>query len=124
MTRVIIRTDRVEDFFDRARKAAQKADRGESFKKSETFSFEDPRQMFMVLSEARRRLMLEVMDEPKSISQLTVKLHRDRAAITKDISMLEKLGLLVSRKQSNPGHGIEKVVMTVAPKIEMIATLG
>ena len=120
MTKVIIRTDKVEGFFDRARKA----DRGESFKKSATFSFEDPRQMFMVLSEARRRLMLEVMDEPKSISQLTVKLHRDRAAITKDIGLLEKLGLLVSHKQSNPGHGIEKVVMTVAPKIEMIATLG
>ena len=42
MTQVIIRTDQVEDFFDRARKAAQKADRGESLKKSATISFEDP----------------------------------------------------------------------------------
>jgi hypothetical protein len=41
MTKVIIRTDKVEGFFDRARKAAQKADRGESFKKSATFSFEE-----------------------------------------------------------------------------------
>jgi len=31
MTQVIIRTDQVEGFFDRARKAAQKVDRGESF---------------------------------------------------------------------------------------------
>ena len=52
MTKVIIRTDEVEGFFDRARKAAQKADRGKSFKKSATFSFEDPKEMFMVLSEA------------------------------------------------------------------------
>jgi hypothetical protein len=52
MTKVIIRTDQVEGFFDRARKAAQKADRGESFKKSATFSFEDPQEMFMVLSRA------------------------------------------------------------------------
>ena len=52
MTKVIIRTDKVEGFFDRARKAAQKADRDESFKKSATFSFEDPKEMFMVLSEA------------------------------------------------------------------------
>ncbi len=51
MTKVIIRTDQVEGFFDRARKAAQKADRGESFKKSATFSFEDPQEMFMVLSQ-------------------------------------------------------------------------
>ncbi len=61
MTKVIIRTDKVKGFFDRARKAAQKADRGKSFKKSVTLSFEDPQEMFMVLSQARRRLMLEVM---------------------------------------------------------------
>ncbi len=65
MKKVIIRTDKVEGFFDRARKAAQKADRSESFKKSATFSFEDPQEMFMVLSQAGSRLMLEVMDEPK-----------------------------------------------------------
>ena len=68
--------------------------------------------------------MLEVMDEPKTITQLTVKLHRERSAITKDIGLLEKVGLLVSQKRSNPGHGVEKLVRTVAPKIEMIATLG
>jgi hypothetical protein len=55
---------------------------------------------------------------------LTAKLHRERSAITKDIGLLEKLGLLITHKQPNPGHGIEKVVRTVAPKIEMIATLG
>ncbi len=76
----------------------------------------------MVLSQARRRLMLEVMDEPKTIAQVTVKLHRDRLANSKDIELLEKLGLLVSQKRSNPGHGVVKLVRTVTPKIEMIAT--
>ncbi len=124
MTKVLIRTNKVEGFFDRARKAAQKADGGESFKKSATFSFEDPHEMFMVLSEARRRLMLEVMDEPKTITELTIALHRERSAITKDIGLLERLGLLVSQKRPNPGHGVETLARTVAPKIEMIATLG
>lgn len=59
MTKVIIRTDKVEGFFDRARKAAQKADRGESFKKSPTFSYEDPQEIFTVLSEVRRCLKLD-----------------------------------------------------------------
>ena len=84
---MIVRTDTVESFFDRAKKAAQKGDRGESFKKSATFSFEDPQEMFMVLSEARRRLMLEVMKEPKTITQLTHKLHRDRSPIKNETAL-------------------------------------
>jgi len=51
-------------------------------------------------------------------------LRRNRSSITKDVSLLEKLGLIVSSRQSNPGHGIQKLVQSVAPKIEMVATLG
>ena len=80
--------------------------------------------MFTVLSKSRRRLLLEVMDEPKTMTQLTLKLHRERSAIAKDVGLLEKLGLLVSQKRPNPGHGIEKLVRSVAPKIEMLASLG
>ena len=49
MIKVIIRTDQVEGFFDRARKAAQRADRGESFKKSVTFSVKDSWPMHLIL---------------------------------------------------------------------------
>jgi predicted transcriptional regulator len=80
--------------------------------------------MFAVLSEERRRLMLEVMHEPKTINELTQCLHRNRSAITKDVGLLEKVGLLVSQRLANPGHGIQKVVRSIAPKIEMVATLG
>jgi len=81
MTKGMIRTDQVEGFFDRARKAAQKADRGESFKRTAIFSFEDPQDMFTVLLKSLRRLLLEVMNEPKTMTQLTLKLHRERSAI-------------------------------------------
>ena len=49
MIKVTIRTDQVEGFFDRARKAAQRADRGESFKKSLTFSAEDNQVFRLIL---------------------------------------------------------------------------
>jgi predicted transcriptional regulator len=124
MTKVVIRTDDVAGFFARAKNAARRADSGQAFDGKVTLSFEDPQRMFTVLSEARRRLMLEVMHEPRTINELSRRLHRNRSAITKDVGMLEKVGLVVSQRQANPGHGIQKVVRSVAPKIEMVATLG
>ena len=62
MSKVVIRTDDVDGFFARAKDAARRADRGQAFEGKVTLAFEDPQRMFAVLSEARRRLMLEVMD--------------------------------------------------------------
>ena len=124
MTKVVIRTDDVDGFFARAKDAARRADRGQPFDGKITLAFEDPQRMFTVLSDARRRLMLEVMHEPKTINELTQSLHRNRSAITKDVGLLEKVGLVVSQRLANPGHGIQKVVRSIAPKIEMVATLG
>ena len=124
MTKVVIRTDDLDGFFVRAKDAARRADQGQSFDGMVTVSFEDPQRVFTVLSEARRRLMSEVMHEPKSINELTIRLHRNRSAITKDVGMLEKMGLIVSSRRSNPGHGIQKMVRSIAPKIEMVATLS
>ena len=124
MTRIVIRADDVAGFFSRAKDAARRADRGEAFDDKLTLSFEDPQRMFTVLSEGRRRLMLEVMREPRTINELSHRLRRNRSAITKDVGLLEKMGLLVSQRQSNPGHGIQKLVRSVAPRIEMVATLG
>jgi predicted transcriptional regulator len=124
MTKVVIRTDDINGFFARAKDAARRADRGQPFDGKITLAFEDPQRMFTVLSGARRRLMLEVMHEPKTINELTQSLHRNRSAITKDVGLLEEVGLVVSQRLANPGHGIQKVVRSIAPKIEMVATLG
>lgn len=124
MTKIVIRTDAVKGFFSRAKDAARRADRGGAFDGKVTLSFEDPQRMFTVLSEARRRLMLEVMDEPRTINELSKRLHRHRSSVTKDVGLLERLGLIVSQRQANPGHGIQKTVRSVAAKIELVATLG
>ena len=68
--------------------------------------------------------MLEVMHEARTINELSHRLHRNRSAITKDVGLLEKMGLIVSERQVNPGHGIQKAVRSIAPKIELVATLG
>jgi predicted transcriptional regulator len=124
MSKVIVRTDDVNGFFSRAKQAARKADKRQSFEGSVTLSFEDPQRMFTVLSQERRRLMLEVMQEAKSISELSRLLDRNRSAITKDLSLLEKSGLIISHQAINPGHGIQKIVRAIAPRIEVVTTLG
>lgn len=88
MTRIVIRTDDVIGFFDRAKDAARRADRGSVIDGKVTVSFEDPQKMFSVLSETRRRLMAEVMREPRTISELSLRLHRNRSSITKDVGCL------------------------------------
>ncbi len=124
MSKLAVRTDDVASFFVRAKQMALQADQGLPFEGKITLSFEDPQKMFTVLSQARRRLMKEVMREPKTITQLSHRLHRNRSSITKDVVLLEKVDLVVSTRLANPGHGVQKMVRSIAPEIEMVATLG
>ena len=123
MSKVMIRTGDAKDFFARAKAAAHKADRGERQERTMTLSFEDPAQMFAALSKTRRQLLQEVMTESKSISQLVEILQRNRRAVTRDVGKLEELGLLITKLQMNPGHGIQTWVQSVAPQIELVARL-
>ncbi len=124
MRKAVVRTGDVSGFFERAKKAAKRADAGQAMEGTVTLAFEDAQTMFTVLSDARRKLMMEVMLAPKTINELSICLHRNRSSLTKDLGLLEKEGLIFSSREPNPGHGIQKVVQAVAPRIEVIAVLG
>ena len=123
MTKIRIQTESIDAFFNRARKVAQRADQGKFIKKQVTLSFEDPQAMLSVLSDARQKLMKQVLREPVTISDLASRLKRHRSAISKDVGLLERLGLVVAERHNNPGHGVQKLVRATAPKIELVATL-
>jgi predicted transcriptional regulator len=124
MARVTLRTDSPEGFFQRARHAAQNADAGARFEPNITLTFENPARLAAVLSAARCRLVNEVMNAPRSVSELARVLHRDRAAINRDIRLLESAGILTTERQRNPGHGVCRMVKAAAPRIELTTVFG
>ena len=123
MTKIRIQTESIDSFFARAKRVAKRADEGKRIRRQVTLSFEDPQVMLSVLSEARQKLIRQVLSDPVTISDLADRLKRHRSAVSKDIGLLEKLGLVITEKKSNPGHGVQKLIRATAPKIELVATL-
>jgi predicted transcriptional regulator len=121
--RVVIRTADEAAFFAAAKEAARRADRGEPFDGTITLSFEDPRRMLEVLTKNRQALVREVMRQPDTIPDLAKRLGRDRISVSKDVSLLEKIGVVRSERVPNPGHGIRKLVRPVARRVELVSVI-
>lgn len=82
-----------------------------------------PKDMVAILTENRRRLVMEVMKRPMTLGELAVSLQRDRTGVTKDVKLLERIGLVRTRRESNPGHGVRTVVRAAARRIDITVTL-
>jgi predicted transcriptional regulator len=122
-TRVLITTGTTEEYFERARKRAQAMDRGEMPAPGITISFEDPMELLKVITSERVRLLRRVKGESQQISALAAGLKRDVRAVSRDVSLLEKVGLLRTSYQPNPGHGRLKIVESVAQEYKLVANL-
>jgi predicted transcriptional regulator len=122
-TKINLRVGSTEDFFSRLREHAEKLDRGETLPPGITITFEDPEDLLEVLTSERVRLLRRVKGESQRISTLATGLKRDVRAVSRDVSLLEKAGLLRTRYESNPGHGRLKVVESVAREYKLVANL-
>ena len=56
--------------------------------------FEDPGDMFAVMSPARLELFRAAKSDPSSITVIAHRLHRDRGTAKKDVDILVAAGLL------------------------------
>jgi predicted transcriptional regulator len=124
--KVIVGTGTVEEFFNRAHEDAKKMDLGELLPMEIRVVFEDPIEMLRALSVERMRVIRTVQKyraAKPTVSKLAVMLKRDRKAVSRDVKFLEEFGLLRTREQLNPGHGIMKVVEPLAEKYHLTATI-
>jgi predicted transcriptional regulator len=123
MRKTEIRVEPAEAFFERGRKHARLADRGDPIPPSHVVSFEDIESLLSVLTAKRVLLLRQVSETPASISDLAAKLKRDRSAVTRDIQLLEGFGILRVVEKPLPGHGRQKWIMPVAHDIQLTAQL-
>ena len=123
MRKTEIRVEQVDSFFERGRKLAKLADRGEPIPSSTIVAFEDVEALLHVLTEKRVLLLKQVKETPTSISLLAKKLKRDRSAVTRDVQLLERYGVIQITEKPLPGHGKQKWITPVAGQIQLTAVL-
>ncbi|MBW5837351.1 HVO_A0114 family putative DNA-binding protein [Yersinia enterocolitica] len=123
MDKLVIKTATEDDFFKRGKKLATPADTKQPLPQEHTITFEDPLEMVRVLSAARIVLLRTVKMYPGSITSLSTRLKRDRSAVTRDVAILKKAGLVTVEQKVLPGHGRMKEVKTTAHRLKLEAFL-
>ena len=123
MRKTEIRVEPADKFFKRGRRLAGLADRKERIPATRVVAFEDIGSLLSVLTEKRVLLLKEVKLTPASISVLAKRLKRDRSAVTRDVQLLERFGVIRVTEKALHGHGRQKWVTPVAHGIRLTATL-
>ena len=123
MRKTEIRVERLDAFFERGRELAKLADKGEAIPSSRVIAFEDIESLLHVLTEKRVLLLKQVKKAPGSITVLAKSLKRDRSAVTRDVQVLERFGVLQVTERTLPGHGRQKWITPVARDITLTAVL-
>ena len=124
MQNVTVSTGTAEEFFKRGREIARKIDKGEVLEAEYTLTFEDPGDMFAVMSSARLELFRAAKKEAASITALALRLKRDRSSVKKDVDILAAAGLLDIEETSLPGHGRQKFISAAADRIYLQAVVA
>ena len=78
MTRLIVRTENLDDFLARAKDVARRADTGSQFDRSITISFSDVVDMASILTKERIRMLQALLGVEKTVSELAIELHRNQ----------------------------------------------
>jgi predicted transcriptional regulator len=116
-------TSSTKHFFERSLERARRLERGEELASEMRLTFEDPADLLRVLTAQRVRVIHAVRKKPAPVSDLAAILKRDRTAVRRDVKVLKSFGLVKIQEEANPGHGRRKIVLPLASKYELIATI-
>lgn len=112
--RTTIHTDGFEGWAKRARPRAKALDESRKVTPSRGITFESAAEMARLLTPARLDLFDRVKVRPYPLKDLAASLKRDVSAVRRDVTALEKYGIVQSEQVVNPGHGRVRVVSAPA----------
>lgn len=83
-----------------------------------------PADLIRALTPKRLGVLRVAREEPMGVAQLARRLKRDTRAVSRDVDLLERLGLVIDTGyDKNPGHGFRRVVRPAARKITLVVTV-
>jgi predicted transcriptional regulator len=100
---------------------ARKVDRKEPIPQEKRITFASADQMLSHITPKRVRLCEVAREKPRSITELAAVLQRDRRAVHRDVQALHAVGMLLLRRESNPGHGQVQLVTAAASRFHLVA---
>lgn len=120
--KVVVHTDGFEGYRERALARAKKLTLKEKIKAEMSITFESPLDMLEVLTAKRMRLCEVARTQAYSVTGLAAALGRDPKSVRRDVQKLERVGVLRTRVEINPGHGRVRMVEPVARRFELRAS--
>ena len=113
------------EFFARQQHAVQRARHGDLVEAIATVTFESVDAFLAVLTPKRYELVKAVKQQGpfESIEALAAAVHRNRAAVSRDLKALAVAGLIRMRDSVFPGHGRRAAIRPVAHEIKIELSL-
>jgi len=107
---VELKAGTLDDFFASAKKTAQEIDEGKSVTRKNIIWVE-PVDLMAILKPERTKLVQYLRKKKKVVfSELMEDMERTPVSLNNDLKILSKYHLVHIYKESNPGHGVHKVI--------------
>ncbi len=105
-----IKAGTLSDFFASAKETAKEIDSGKAITPKKTI-WVDAKDLMLLLKPERTNLVKYLRKEKTAIfSHLAKALNRSPISLNNDLKILSKYDLVTITKETNPGHGVCKVI--------------
>ena len=121
--KVIIGIETFEEMRERTLARARRLDNREPMEPEMRINFENPLDFLACITPERVRLCEVAREQPRSVTDLALKLGRDRKSVYRDVKVLSEAGMIRLRKQVNPGHGQVQMVEATAARFELTSAI-